>query len=395
MKATHRNVGPRVPEPADRGGDRSVAGSAPARTASGPPWRVAVIAVLLVALAVGAFWPVTHADFLNYDDHDYVHENPRVLSGLSWDNVIWAFTTTWTSNWHPLTWLSHMLDCELFGARPGWHHAMNLAIHALNTVLLFLLLRRMNGSEATAHAKDFPLWAGAFVAALFAVHPLHVESVAWISERKDLLSGLFFFLSLWAYVRYAAQRTGQQSQAPPRSRAVGLSGSRGAARCARRGWPDYGLAVAFFVLGLMSKPMLVTLPFVLLLLDYWPLRRLNLSLSARAIWPLVREKLPFFALTLLSCVITFVAQRKGGSVQTLDAFPLSARIENAFVSYARYLGKTFWPVNLANPYPHPGDWPGLWVWGSAILVLALCCGAVWLGRRHRHVFSAGFGFGAC
>lgn len=406
MKATQRQRAGRVSGRAARTDAGDGAGPAPGSAPGRLPARAAVIAILLIALTVVAFWPVTRAEFLNYDDHDYVSENPRVLSGLNWDNVVWAFTTTLTSNWHPLTWLSHMLDCTLFGARPGWHHAMNLAIHALNTALLFLVLWRLTAREATAPAsrsagrgetataqvKDFPLWASAFVAALFAVHPLHVESVAWVSERKDVLSGFFFCLSLWAYARYAERRSRLADQGSSGSGPIAAAAPRLTGLQTRRAALDYGLAVTFFALGLMSKPMLVTLPFVLLLLDYWPLRRLNPTVSVRAVWPLVREKLPFFALTVVSCVVTFLAQHRGGSVQTLDAFPLSARIENALVSYARYLARTFWPVNLANPYPHPGDWPGAWVLGSAVLVAALCFGAIWWGWRYRPLFVGWFWF---
>lgn len=362
-----------------------------------------MVALLLVALTVVVFWPVTRAEFLNYDDQDYVFENTRVLSGLSWENVLWAFTTTLTSNWHPLTWLSHMLDCELFGVRAGWHHAVNLALHAFNVALLFGVLLRLTASEIPADSAPTPAHAGAtgrdarvrfcscaFAAALFALHPLRVESVAWVSERKDVLSGLFFLLTLWAYARYAQKQSSVGSRGP---RADGIvAGGRRAALDPRLLALDYSLALLFFALGLMSKPMLVTLPCVLLLLDYWPLRRLNPPWIGRALWPLIREKIPFFALTAVSCVVTFVAQRAGGAVQPLETMPLAARIENALVSYARYLGKTLWPVNLANPYPHPGDWPTLPVVGSAALVAVLCLAAAWFGRRRRHLLVGWFWF---
>ncbi|MDW8308705.1 MAG: tetratricopeptide repeat protein [Verrucomicrobiales bacterium] len=383
--------------------------------------RSVAVGLLLVVLTFAAFWPVTRAGFLNYDDHDYVHENPRVLSGLRWENVVWAFTTTLTSNWHPVTWLSHMLDCQVFGARAGWHHAVNLALHAVNAVLLFGLLLRFTPRETLGSDGATPVgamserperirfWSCAAVAALFAVHPLRVESVAWVSERKDVLSGLFFFLTLWAYGRYALARVGgsepmaESGLMDTRPKAHGRKGEkekRGEAAPApflpfssapfRR---FYLLALVFFALGLMSKPMLVTLPFVLLLLDYWPLRRLNFPpLVWQALWPLVREKIPFFALTAASCVVTFLAQRAGGAVQPLEVIPPGARIENALVSYARYLGKTLWPVDLVTPYPHPGDWPLLAVLGSAMLLVVLSVAAVGFGIRRRHLLVGWFWF---
>lgn len=272
--------------------------------------------------------------FVFYDDLDYVRNNTHVRRGLTLSSVIWAFQTTAESNWHPLTWLSHMLDCQLFGLNPGGHHLTNLLFHAANSILLFVLLKKMTGA----------LWRSAVVAALFAVHPLHVESVAWVAERKDLLSTFFFLLTLLAYVRYTR----------------------------RPDWKRYAAVFLLFALGLMAKPMLVTLPFVLLLLDYWPLERFHPAESSRlsqhlpTIKRLITEKIPLFALSALSCMVTVYAQRP--ALQSLDNFVLSARIENALVSYVKYLGKTFWPEGLAVFYPYPADIPeGVALLSAAIL----------------------------
>ena len=257
------------------------------------------------------FWPVTRCDFINYDDPEYFTSNPHVLSGLTSANFAWAFTTSHASNWHPLTWLSLMFDAELFGRNATGPHFINLLFHAANVALLFLLLRKLTAA----------IWRSAFVAALFALHPLHVESVAWISERKDVLSTFFALLALSGYTLYAQENN-------------------------RRG---FVLALVFFALGLMSKPMLVTLPFVMLLLDWWPIQRTVQIFRQRFI-----EKTPFFLVGTVSSVVTFIVQKNSGAVAALVKFPLDGRIENAFVSYARYFGKTFWPEPLAVPYPYPG-----------------------------------------
>lgn len=330
-----------------------------------PPTICLVLALITFAL----FWPVHDADFVNYDDADYVTANAHVQGGLTWANTIWAFTSGHASNWHPLTWLSHMLDCQIFGQGPGAMLLVNAGFHALNTLLVFLVLRRMTGAH----------WRSAAVAALFAWHPLHVESVAWISERKDVLSACFLLLSLAAYVRYveAFRRGG--------SNAVTF----------------YGLCLLLFALGLMSKPMLVTLPFMLLLLDYWPLNRLG-DLTAAAAepanspnpcffrggrWWLVIEKIPFLILAAASSVITFVVQQKGGAVST--SLPFGGRLANAAVSYARYLGKVFWPVNLSVLYPHPGSWP-IWAVAGATLLLVMIFTLVVWQRRERPYLAVGW-----
>jgi len=266
-------------------------------------------AVLFLTLAVYA--QVAWSTFVTIDDPDYIAMNGYVRDGLNARDIAWAFTTLHASNWHPLTWLSHMLDATLFGPRAGLHHLTSLFLHLANTFLLFVVLRRMTGA----------IWKSAFVAALFALHPLHVESVAWLAERKDVLSTFFWMLTMLAYVYYAQQ---------PRLR-------------------RYLLVVAAFVLGLMSKPMLVSLPIVLLLLDYWPLRRAAMGWKR-----LVIEKIPLFALSAASSVVTMIAQQRGGAVQNMSLFPLTVRVANALVAYTNYLAKMVVPINLTPLYPHPG-----------------------------------------
>ena len=314
--------------------------------------RPACLCWLLALATLAVFLPVARHGFVNYDDLDYVSENAHVQSGLKWDNVVWAFKTGHASNWHPVTWLSHMLDCQLFGQEAGGQHLVSVGFHIANTLLLFLLLRRMTGA----------LWRSALVAALFALHPLHVESVAWVSERKDVLSALFFLLTVGAYVRYVQFET----QNPKLQ--------------------NYVLALLLFTLGLMSKPMLVTLPFALLLLDYWPLHRFEPTTKnskLKTLLPLVLEKLPFFALAAISSVITFLVQRKGGAVST--SLSVGARVANALVSYVHYIGKMFWPKNLSILYPHPGHWPAWQVIVSAGLLLAVFATVILMARRRPYL----------
>jgi protein O-mannosyl-transferase len=333
---------------ADRGGNLARAVSRPLN-----------VCLFLAVLTLAVYWRVLSCEFIDYDDPDYFSRNPQVLAGLSWAGIGWAFTTFSSANWHPVTWLSLMLDATLFGAGPAGPHLTNVLLHTANAVLLFWLLWRLTAR----------IWPGAAAAALFAWHPLHVESVAWVAERKDVLSGLFFMLTLLAWERYARSKQTLNPQ---------LSAL------------NYSLAVCFFALGLMSKPMLVTLPFVLLLLDFWPLKRFAICDLRFAILRLVGEKIPFFLLAAASCVVTFIAQRQGGAVVALTRLSLPLRLENAFVSYARYLGKTFWPTALATPYPHPEFWlahppPGFWsaglVWFSVALVAGLTVAAVWCWRK--------------
>jgi Tfp pilus assembly protein PilF len=287
-----------------------------------PRSRIIGWALALVTLLV--YLPAMRYGFVNYDDQDYVTDNFMVQKGLTWAGIKWAFTTGHASNWHPITWLSHMTDCELFGLNPSGPHLINVLFHAANTILLFILLRRLTGA----------LWPCAFIAALFAWHPLHVESVAWISERKDVLSTFFALLALLSYAKFVKEK------------------------CRRSFW----FALTFFALGLMSKPMLVTLPFVMLLLDFWPLNRvagcqLKVTGSQAPNLPpatfnrLALEKWPFFLLAAISCVITYLAQRNGEAVASLGLVPLHYRFLNTVISYGCYLLKMVWPVNLAVNYP--------------------------------------------
>jgi protein O-mannosyl-transferase len=329
-----------------------------------------LVCVLLALLTAAVYWPVARLGFINFDDPDYVSGNLRVQAGLTAESVKWAFTSLYASNWHPLTWLSHMLDCQIYGLKPAGHHLTNLLFHIANSLLLFCLVKRLTSA----------FWSSAIVAALFALHPLHVESVAWISERKDVLSAFFFLLTLWAYVRYA------QDAAPPPSSALAVTAPQ-------TRWPWYLLAVVFFTLGLMSKPMLVTLPFVLLLLDYWPLGRLSFASLGHATTPPFRlflEKVPFFALSALSCVLTFLVQRACGAMTPLDKGPLEVRVANALVGYVRYLGKTVWPSDLAIFYPYVRFSLGSWQVIAAGLVLLAVTAGVLLARKQRPYLLVGW-----
>jgi Flp pilus assembly protein TadD len=304
-------------------------------------------------LTVLAYWGVWNCQFLGYDDPDYFTRNKHVQAGLSWPGIVWAFTTGDAANWHPLTWLSLMLDASVFGTGPAAPHAVNLLLHVVDTVLLFHLFRRLTGA----------LWRSFWVAALFGLHPMHVESVAWVAERKDVLSALFFFLTLLAYARYAD---------PGRS-------------FVRHVW--YGLALGLFALGLMSKPMLVTVPFVLLLLDWWPLQRINFPLASFANARLLLDKIPFLVLSVASSAVTFLAQQQGGAVAKLTQYGLAGRLENIFVSYGRYLEKTFTAGNLAVPYPLVPRWPVELVVLNLFILLAGSGAALWLARRQRFVLT--------
>jgi tetratricopeptide (TPR) repeat protein len=320
--------------------------------------RLVYLVLIFVTLVV--FHQLPSHDFINLDDDILVYENPHVHAGLNKEGIAWAFTTFEAYNYHPLTWLSHMLDYQLFGLRPGMHHLTNLLFHLMNTALLLLVLRRMTGT----------LWRSGFVAALFALHPLHVESVAWVAERKDLLSAFFWLLTMWAYARYAE----------------------------RPGLNRYLPVLLFFGLGLLAKPMVVTLPFVLLLLDFWPLGRMQfhqVGNDSRPLEPkvpifrLVWEKIPLFALAAISIVVTFAAQQKGGSLKSFEAFPLTTRIANALISYVSYIGKMMWPHNLAVYYPYSGSVP---VWQAVGAGLALICLTVFLmgAARKRPYLAVGW-----
>ncbi|KWT78995.1 tetratricopeptide repeat protein [Candidatus Magnetominusculus xianensis] len=291
------------------------------------------------------YLPVRNYDFIRYDDEQYVTENPQVLKGLTADGLLWAFKTTQLGFWQPLSWISHMADVEVFGLNAGGHHLVSVLFHVINTLLLFFALSALTGA----------VWRGAFVAALFALHPMHVESVAWIAERKDVLSGFFWILAVWAYVYYVLR--------PSAGR--------------------YMLVLCCVVLGLMSKPMLVTLPIVLLLFDYWPLGRFSGNVRALFI-----EKLPMFALSAVSGLVTFFTETAGRNLQTA---PLDGRIINAVVSCGRYIAKVFYPVRLSVIYPL-GD-IALWqIIVSACMIAAVSAAALWNMKRYPYLFTGWFLF---
>src|SRR6059058_2733066 len=321
------------------------------------------VCAVLAAITWLVFGQTLRHKFVTYDDPQYVYENAKVAAGVSLEGVSWAFTHTIAGNWHPLTTVSHMFDCQLYGLKPAGHHFTNVLLHTIAVILLFLVLRQMTGT----------LWRSAFVAALFAIHPLHVESVAWISERKDVLSAVFFILTLGAYIRYVRKPS----------------------------VTSYLLVVLLFALGLMSKPMLVTVPFVLLLLDYWPLGRIRGPARAQAMawraaasdrWStvsrLVTEKIPLFALAALSSVATLLAQVYGA--RAIDELPLAWRLNNAAISYVAYIWQMFWPTRLAAFYPHPND--QLLVW-QVVLAIAFLIGISLLAihlRNRRYIFTGWF-----
>jgi tetratricopeptide (TPR) repeat protein len=326
---------------------------------NGRTGSVILIGIALIVVTLAVYWQTVNHQFLNFDDNVYVTANHHVATGITGRNIMWAFSSVEASNWHPLTWLSHMTDAQLFGMSPGGHHITSTIFHSLSTLLLFLLLLRLTGA----------LWSSSFVAALFALHPLHVESVAWIAERKDVLSAFFWFLTLFLYSEYAAKRNKKL----------------------------YLLALCSFILGLMAKPMLVTLPLILLLLDLWPLDRYRsgniepqfqqnfLTIAGG----LIKEKIPFFACSLLSVFITIYAQNKGGSIAALSAIPFPLRCENAIVSYVTYIGKTFWPHNLAVYYPFPLAIP-TWQVISSLLILLLLSAIALRTWKTRPYLTAGW-----
>jgi protein O-mannosyl-transferase len=287
-----------------------------------------VFCALLGVAVLVAFWPALRCGFVYYDDQDYVLHNQNVQHGLNWQSIKWALTAVDAANWHPLTWVSHIIDCQVYGLKPAGHHLTSLLLHLGNAILLFLLLNRLTGA----------FWCGAFVAAMFAVHPLRVESVVWISERKDVLSTFFWLFTVAAYVRNAEEFKVQPTFAKA------TAGKRLKFRV------FYALALVLFALALMAKPMAVTLPFVLLLLDYWPLGRMKFG--AGFSWKLILEKIPFFLLAAGDSVTTFLIQNHFGVVKTLTRFPLGVRLAYIPVAYMSYLSKNFWPVGLAVFYPH-------------------------------------------
>jgi hypothetical protein len=312
-----------------------------------------LLCACLVIVTLFVYWPVRSHEFVSYDDDVYVTDNPNVKSGLNWQNVKCAFTTNRASNWHPLTWLSHQLDCQLFDTKPGPQHLVNVLIHAVNALLLFVVLNRTTNR----------IWPSVFVAGLFALHPLNVESVAWIAERKNVLSTLFWLLTMLAYTRYVER--------PSLTR--------------------YLVTLVIFALGLMSKPMLVTLPFVLLLLDYWPLDRIRNPQSAIrnsrfSILNSLIEKVPFFLLSVISSIITYVIQQQTGAMSPLYKLSLESRFANAIVSYLAYIGKMFWPFRLSVLYPQSaGGIPVFRFVTYAMTLILVTVLVIYLARRRKYL----------
>jgi tetratricopeptide (TPR) repeat protein len=369
--------------------------------------RLWLVCSLLVLAVIAVYLPVIRLSFLAFDDDYYVTANPHVSAGLTSAGLRWAFTQAHSANWHPLTWFSHMLDCQLYGLRPAGHHLTNVLFHAANSVVLFLWLRSLTGT----------CWRSAFVAALFALHPLHVESVAWVAERKDVLCAFFGLLSLWAYMRYAQKSlvssrwsAANSQQAKDHAQWTTDHGSRFTLNASS----FYLFSLFLFALGLMSKPMLVTWPFVMLLLDYWPLGRMQnderrmmnkepdtMSASRRGhvqgsssflIHPsslILLEKLPFFALSAASCVITVVAQKAGGAMVTLQTLPFWQRVINAADSYLRYLGHLFWPADLAAIYTST-NWSAVELSLAVGLLIGITLVGVWQRKRRPYLLVGWF-----
>ena len=331
-------------------------------------YKVILICIFLAGATLAAYWQVLHSDFVNLDDPVYVTENQHVNTGFTWENIRWAFSVGKVAYWHPLTWVSHIMDCQLYGLRPGLHHLTNLIIHIVNSLLLFAVLKRMTGA----------VWKSAFVAAVFALHPINVDSVAWVTERKSILSTLFWLLTMWTYAGYAQYG---------------------------RVW-RYLITLLLFALGLLAKPMLVTLPFVMLLLDYWPLGRFirhtyggfsfrqnskspisNSKLSVRAspAFKLVMEKIPFFALSAVSTYLSFLSVRRLGITISTELVPVGLRVANALVSYIGYIGKIIWPRNLAVFYPYPekvATWESV---GALMILLCLTIVLMLMFRRRPYL----------
>jgi hypothetical protein len=336
--------------------------TAKAEVVSQPNTNRTVIALSLL-LVLGTFFlygAVRTHDFINYDDKDYVIDNPHVTAGLNWETVRWSLTANDQANWHPLTWLSHAMDCQFFGLDAGYHHLDNLILHALNVLLVFLLLQHATGMVG----RSF------LVAALFAWHPFNVQSVAWVAERKNLLSTLFYFLTIGAYGWYARKPQLQRLAA----------------------------VIAVFVLALASKPMAVSLPFALLLLDYWPLQRISgwssdsprLANPQQPLWRLLLEKVPLFVLAAASCAVTVWAQRSGGALRSLETFSLTTRVENALQSYGIYITRTFWPVGFSVFYPLIGLSISFWKPAAALLLLCAISFVVWKQRVTRPYLIIGW-----
>jgi tetratricopeptide (TPR) repeat protein len=333
---------------------------------SKPNRLTAGICLMLALGTLILYWPVAHHPFITLDDNLYVTACPQVQSGLTWAGGQWAFTNTFASNWHPLTWLAHMLNCQLFGQNAGAHHLVNVFFHIVNTLLVFFWLKNLTNA----------LWRSALVATLFAWHPLHVESVAWVAELKDVLSAFFWMLTLMIYTRYARSVRGDGQQATNNSASTTIYHSS----------LFYMLALFFFACSLMSKPMAVTLPFVLLLIDFWPLQRIqNVKM-------LMLEKIPFLTLAFVTSWVNFIAQKGGGATWSTDAMPLASRVANALIAYARYVCQSFWPTDLAIIYPYQHHWPLPALLASALFFVFISGLAIWRLRQMPFLFFGWFYF---
>jgi tetratricopeptide (TPR) repeat protein len=326
-----------------------------------------LVVMALIAITLAVYSQTGNYPFLGFDDDEYVTNNLHVTSGITGENIVWAFTSIDASNWHPVTWLSHMADVRFYGMNPRGHHLTNVVIHTISSLLLLLFLFRFTGS----------FWQSSFVAALFALHPLHVESVAWVAERKDVLSAFFWLLTLLLYSEYVSKKKSAL----------------------------YILSLFSFVLGLMAKPMLVTLPLVMLLMDFWPLDRYRhegqeqyggqeqgLRRVSGMITAFIKEKIPFFILSFLSAVITIYAQNESGAVKSFDQIPFELRVENALIAYVKYIGKTLWPRDLAVFYPIPSTFPLWQVIGSLFVLLLISAATIWGVRRSPYLAAGWFWF---
>src|SRR5581483_3061098 len=308
------------------------------------PRSILFVCLTLFLLTICVYLPALQCGFLYFDENFFVLSNPHVNTGLTWANISWAFYNQDYSNWFPLTWLLHMLDVQIYGLNPWGHHLTNVLFHAFNTVLLFLVFRKMTGAN----------WRSLAVAGLFSLHPLHVASVASISEHKDVLSTMFWLLAMLAYARFAEESQKQNGQSKL----------------------FYALTLLLFILGLMSKLMLMTLPFVFLLLDYWPLKRWEKNK-----WQLILEKIPFIALTVIVGTISYISQQKRDWFQQIGNLSFDDRLGNALISYVRYLGKFFWPENLCAYYPFAGPWPTTEVFAATLFLI--CVTALALTQRRQ------------
>ena len=361
--------------------------------------RELVVFTALTVLVLAIYWQTTGFGFINLDDNLYVYDNPAVMSGLSWNTVKWAFASFFSANWHPLTWLSHALDAQFFGRNAGGHHAVNIVFHLINSVLAFTVFRKMTGC----------FWKSAAVAALFAVHPTHVESVAWVSERKDVLSTMFWLLTMWAYLRYASEEgeKGRNEEEREKRRKGERETNSETSETDENAYegentkispspflpfspsqnpfsPSLLLVLILFALGLMAKPMLVTLPFVLLLMDFWPLERLKTLKNLPA---LLVEKVPLFVLSAVSAYLTIVAQKSSGAVESLEYLPLGTRFLNALVASAKYVLMLFYPKDLAVWYPYEREFPFWQIGGAALLLLGMTALCFWQIRHRKYLLT--------